>query len=187
MLDALELLKSTLPRFRPSIMAEIGSGSGVVSAFMSQLYPFGFLLSLDVSVRANEATKQTLALNSLYNVDVVTTDLFSGIRQEKIDLVVFNPPYVQTSELEFQESLKEIGLKAALSGGTQGMKVIQRVLDQLESQMAPGGIFLLLVIEYNDPIQILKDFKRKGWTQQVSLELHDSIEYFYLYIACRSG
>ena len=169
MLDALELLKSSLPRFRPFIMAEVGSGSGVVSAFMSHLYSFGFLLSLDISVCANEATKQTLALNSLYNVDIVTTDLLSGIRQEKIDLVVFNPPYVQTSELEFQESLKVIGLKTALSGGTQGMNVVRRVLDQLESRMTPGGIFLLLVIEYNDPVQILKDFERKGWTQQVFL------------------
>jgi release factor glutamine methyltransferase len=69
-------------------------------------------------------------------VDFVQTDLLSGLHglRRRIDVLLFNPPYVPTPEDEVwtpAADTKRI-IFASWAGGERGRVVIDRVLDQLD-------------------------------------------------------
>ena len=118
----------TIKQLNPCIVVEIGSGSGVVSVFLQQMLigccgddsdspPPNVVFSLctDLNPNACRTTKRTASLNfnddkinaRHLNLDAVNCDLLDAMRERlagKIDVLVFNPPYVPTSEHEADEA-----------------------------------------------------------------------------------
>ncbi|EWC44701.1 hypothetical protein DRE_06479 [Drechslerella stenobrocha 248] len=136
LLDAFSLPSSTAffaDRFPPSstpspLLVEIGSGSGIVSAFLAAhaLPIFSrrdiLTLALDVSLTANSVTHTTVTTTAAEHpdtaatfLDTVTSDLASCLRPRTVDILVFNPPYVPT---EAAPSLDI--LRGGSSGGSDG-------------------------------------------------------------------
>jgi release factor glutamine methyltransferase len=127
LLDTLEQELSTVPKDTIQTCLEIGSGSGLVTAFLTKvLNPTNTLfLCTDVNRDAAMTTRQTAQQNKVV-VDVVQTDLIRGIRH-KMDLVVFNPPYVATPD----EEVGHGDIRAAWAGGVDGRVVIDEFLTLL--------------------------------------------------------
>ncbi|KAJ6262930.1 hypothetical protein Dda_1488 [Drechslerella dactyloides] len=118
LLDAFSLpsevafIASRFPAATPSpLLVEIGTGSGIVSAFLaahaSSLFSRTDIVSLglDVSFTANNVTSTTVSNACAEHtstagtfLDVATSDLTSCLRQGIVDILVFNPPYVPTAE-----------------------------------------------------------------------------------------
>lgn len=69
------------------------------------------------------------------------------------DVIVFNPPYVPTSDEEVEES----DIARAWAGGERGRRVIDRFLPMLPAALArPGGVALMVVVQENDPEDIAR-------------------------------
>lgn len=99
---------------QPTVCVEIGyvhddqsngrSGSGVVSTFLSQLlHPIKVIsLATDINEYACSASLRTAAINKV-DLELVRCNLLDPYMQRlggKIDVLVFNPPYVPTSTQE---------------------------------------------------------------------------------------
>ncbi|PAV76881.1 hypothetical protein WR25_26776 isoform C [Diploscapter pachys] len=85
---------------QPQIVLEIGCGSGVVSTFVNQaLHRKVVSIATDVNAKALECSLETARMNGV-NLEVIRSDLDQGLQrlQGKVDLLLFNPPYVPTSE-----------------------------------------------------------------------------------------
>uniref|UniRef100_A0A673LZZ0 Methyltransferase HEMK2 n=1 Tax=Sinocyclocheilus rhinocerous TaxID=307959 RepID=A0A673LZZ0_9TELE len=99
LMDALEKDAEQLKGSRPSVCLEVGCGSGVVSAFLaSVLGPEALYLCTDVNPAAAQCTLQTARCNHL-QLQPVITDLVQCLLPRlngKVDVLVFNPPYVVT-------------------------------------------------------------------------------------------
>ncbi|KAI9710561.1 MAG: S-adenosylmethionine-dependent methyltransferase [Bogoriella megaspora] len=97
------------------LIVEIGTGSGVVLAFLTahaqELFGRSDVLSLgtDISSFACSATRETVA-NALQEADVaglskavfldaMDCDLGSALHPKSVDVLIFNPPYVPTEAL----------------------------------------------------------------------------------------
>jgi len=75
-----------------------------------------------------------------YGIPVIQADLFRGIKA-KFDMVIFNPPYLPTSEEE-----KNAGwMNFALDGGESGRETIKRFFLDLGPHLTPGGRALILL------------------------------------------
>lgn len=107
-------LKDRFPATSPSpLVSEVGTGSGVVLAFLSANSGRIFgrsdvaTIGTDVNDFACKATRDTvnLAIAELQPDDAslfggaIRADLVSPIRSRCIDVMVFNPPYVPTESL----------------------------------------------------------------------------------------
>lgn len=182
MLDALELELPFLLEKKPSICLEIGPGSGIIISALSKylsFQPHGFF-AVDINKFACDATKRTAKANKV-NVDVINMDLLTAFKTNSIDLLVFNPPYVPTSttndfnipeqnkfydedaEKVYKTKIDEKMLIKSWAGGSDGCEIINRVIFNLESILAPGGIFYLLIIKENNPERIKKDLWKMGY------------------------
>ncbi|KAM4676029.1 LOW QUALITY PROTEIN: methyltransferase N6AMT1 [Discoglossus pictus] len=100
LIDALEQDAEEL-QSRVKICLEVGCGS-VVSAFTASLIGKCFYLCTDINPLAASCTLETAQTNKV-NIEPIITDLVGGLLprlQGKVDLLVFNPPYVVTSSEE---------------------------------------------------------------------------------------
>ncbi|KAJ7418048.1 HemK methyltransferase family member 2 [Willisornis vidua] len=110
--------------FRIEICLEIGSGSGVVSTFLASsiLGSSALYICTDINPMAAYCTQKTALLNNVH-LQPVITDLVKGLSPRlngKVDLLLFNPPYVVTPS----EEVKSHGIQVSWAGGKQGREVV---------------------------------------------------------------
>ncbi|CAI1826770.1 hypothetical protein SEUBUCD646_0B02650 [Saccharomyces eubayanus] len=176
LLDCLEKEQGFLnERFnnRLAVVCEIGSGSGVVTTFIMQnkILPQerSIHLAVDVNPWALEATLDTAKLNSCKNsfLDVVQSDLNACLRNNQIDVLIFNPPYVPAECVpDFPESREQADqwLDLALLGGKDGMAITDKLLQQLDKILSEDGVAYILFCARNRPEEVVKKFlKTHRW------------------------
>ena len=113
-----------------SLVVEIGSGSGVVSAHVLNLlslhgHPRPISLCIDISPIACNASLRTATANnrsrSNFAIDAICSDLLGSFLpriQNNVDLLIFNPPYVPTPDDEVISQAMAHSLSQSLSSST---------------------------------------------------------------------
>lgn len=117
---------------------EIGAGSGFVSAVLLANLKDIYLVATEINPHAARCARAN-------RVEVIRTDLFKGIKNEKpekrFDLILFNPPYLPTSKEE-----KVPGwLNYAFDGGISGRETLDSFLDEVKDYLKPEGKVLILI------------------------------------------
>ena len=104
--DAIENDREHLAITRPNIVLEVGCGSGCVITFLSMLLKEEGVptvsLATDINPFAAACARRTAAANNVH-IDVILTNLVAAVHERlyhKIDVLVFNPPYVPTPSEE---------------------------------------------------------------------------------------
>lgn len=85
----------------------------------------------------------------------------------KVDILLFNPPYVVTPT----EEMGGTDISAAWAGGINGRQVIDQLLPQVSQLLSERGVFYLLVIEENLRLGYPDDITKAipGYTSRVVL------------------
>ncbi|XP_044939617.1 methyltransferase N6AMT1-like [Mustela putorius furo] len=103
LLEALEAAAAELTGFEEDeveICLEVGSGSGMVSAFLaSMIGPQALYMCSDINPEASACTLETAHCNKVH-IQPVITDLVKVLLprlKEKVDLLVFNAPLCSDS------------------------------------------------------------------------------------------
>ena len=117
---------------------EVGCGSGFVSAFVQSRFPRVSLIAVDINPNA-------VACACENGVHAVLSNMFEQIKNFGLpggyDVILFNPPYLPTSENE-----KVTGwLNYAFDGGVSGRELIDRFLESVSDYLSEDGVFLLLI------------------------------------------
>ncbi|SAM01838.1 hypothetical protein [Absidia glauca] len=180
LLDALEQDQQQLQSLQPSICLEIGSGSGCVTTFLAKvLHQPALCLTTDLNHHACQITKRTGMQNGVA-IDTVRTNLVDAIMprlKQKIDVLCFNPPYVVTPT----EEVGSVGIEASWAGGVDGREVIDQLLPLISDLLSPKGIFYLLLIHENRPLEVMKMLKeQQGLSSHIALERRAGRERQYI-------
>ncbi|XP_060832031.1 methyltransferase N6AMT1 [Bombus pascuorum] len=180
LIDALEADLEVLKVTKPVMCLEIGSGSGIVITALAMAlkkHCQSYHLAIDINIDACKISKKTAAEN-LVEIDIVQMDLLNCIRSDSVfDIVIFNPPYVVTSDDEISNG--QILFKA-WAGGTNGRKVMERVFPKIPDILSNTGVFYLLVIKENDPENILRTFMNLNMVGKIVAERKIRGEHLYI-------
>ncbi|KAL1022371.1 hypothetical protein UPYG_G00025900 [Umbra pygmaea] len=153
LIDALEKDADRLKKIRPSVCLEVGSGSGVVSAFLASVVgPTALYICTDVNPAAAQCTLETSCCNGIA-LQPIITDLVDSLFQRlcgKVDVLLFNPPYVVTPP----EEVGSHGIEAAWAGGRRGREVMDRLFPMLPKLLSEQGLFYLVTVAENNPEEI---------------------------------
>ncbi|XP_051561339.1 methyltransferase N6AMT1 isoform X2 [Myxocyprinus asiaticus] len=155
LIDALEKDAERLKQSRPSVCLEVGSGSGVVSAFLASVVG-----CTDVNPAASQCTQETSHCNSL-QLQPLVTDLVECLLPRlngKVDVLVFNPPYVVTPS----EEVGSHGIEASWAGGKRGREVMDRFFPIIPQLLSVHGLFYLVTVSENNPKEILSLLRESG-------------------------
>ena len=127
------------PSYR--LAADIGTGSGCIAISLAVYIPNLRVIASDLSF----ASLQVARLNArMYNVEqrlsFVQSDLITPY--EKFNLIAANLPYIPSAILSSLPVSHHEPLMA-LNGGTDGLLLIRRLLQQSHKRLAPGGLLLI--------------------------------------------
>lgn len=83
-------------------VAEIGVGSGIISITLAKKFHNINFFATDINPKALEVTKENIKKHNIKNLRTFETSLLNNI-DEKIDVILSNPPYVEESHIKPNE------------------------------------------------------------------------------------
>lgn len=128
------------------IIVDVGTGSGAIALSLA-LEAGVRVLATDTSLRALELAAANAATAGVERlVDFRNADLLAGIDERTLHLVVSNPPYIRSEDLQtLAPDIRLYEPLSALDGGPDGLDVYRRLLPQAARALRPGGALLLEV------------------------------------------
>lgn len=150
---------------------ELGTGSGCMGIATALHLPHVHVDAVDISSDALSVAAQNVAAYELEDrVQLILGDLFEPLSEERYDLIISNPPYVDAEEMAAlpEEYLHEPEL--ALAAGIDGLDIVHRILAKSAKYLTPKGILIVevgysapaLMAAYPDLDFIWPDFERGG-------------------------
>jgi ribosomal protein L3 glutamine methyltransferase len=128
---------------------DLCTGNGSLAVLAAMTYPETSVVGADISRDALEVAKINVAKHGLQSrISLVESDSWEGLKDEQnqplvFDLVLCNPPYVNSTSMAAlpAEYLAEPAL--ALAGGTDGMDLIRGLLQAAPAHMSEHAIMIL--------------------------------------------
>ncbi|KAH8738972.1 HemK family methylase [Cryptosporidium ryanae] len=222
--DALELDKKSIIESNPNLICELGCGSGYLTSCLISIIksdknankkmPLSYMI--DVNIKALELSERLLKHNHPeVSAEFIQMSLFSSFKTNNpnnyfFNIVIFNPPYVPSTNQDLINANASIGIDCSWSGGTDGLFYIsyfifgdprlvssndQAALNDVIANypvptpcvidiLLPKGICYLLLEERNKPKCVLecirKDQRYLNWDINVILERKVRFEHLYI-------
>lgn len=176
--NVLQLSRNAAGFESPRVL-DLCTGSGCIAAAVASRLKNAVVIATDISERAVEVARKNVARLGLEGrVTVEQGDLYEALSRvpdpQPFNLIVANPPYIPTGEIEkLDRNVREYEPAAALDGGIDGLVIHRRIFDGAAERLLPGGrIFLEIQFdqgpameelasshgEHFDDVRVLKDF-----------------------------
>jgi release factor glutamine methyltransferase len=119
-----EILVERAIALKPKRILDLGTGSGAIAAALAAALPDASITATDVSASAIGVARQNLPAR----VVLKKGPDFEPVKGERFDLVVSNPPYIPSGEIDGLQPEVRKEPRVALDGGRDGLDVVRRIL-----------------------------------------------------------
>jgi release factor glutamine methyltransferase len=133
--EATNLIKQNTQGGPPLTVLEMGVGSGIITLELSRRFPRATFHGWDISETAVNVSKKNYETHSTANVtwhreDFLTSRIASTLMREERCLLVSNPPYILTGDMDGLEALvKDNESSLALDGGPDGLDYLRPLVE----------------------------------------------------------
>jgi len=152
---------------------DIGTGSGciIISLLNNLIRSCG--IGIDISKKAILIAKKNRAQFNLDNRLKFLNKSFEKVFNQKFDLIVSNPPYIESKDIKnLSEDVKKFEPRIALDGGNDGLDLIKKVIYKSRKIIKRNGTLALeigneqikkvskILLDNNFRIkEVIKDYK----------------------------
>lgn len=121
-------------------VVDVGVGAGAIAIAIAVHHPTARIVATDVSADALALAAGNARRHGVAGrLQLVRTDLLAAVRGH-IDVIVANPPYVRTADWQrLDPEIREHEPRLALDGGSDGLGVVRRLLEQAAPFVARGA------------------------------------------------
>lgn len=145
------------------VILDLCTGSGAIAVSLAKYIKNVHICAVDISSKALEIAKKNAELNGVKNnIEFIESNLFDKIKERKFDIIVSNPPYIETETIKTLTKDVQSEPKIALDGGKDGLDFYRKIADSGSKYLNRQG-YICLEIGYNQRIavrQILENKKR---------------------------
>ena len=144
---------------------DFGTGSGCIAIALAGKCPAAKIVALEISVETLEVARQNAAKNGMgERIEFLKGDGFGVLKPgTQFDLIISNPPYIPTAEIETLEpEVRDYDPRGALDGGADGLDFYRRFADEAHPFLKSGS---KLMLEFGDgqAEAIRKIFETQKW------------------------
>ncbi len=147
----LEIIPEQLPQWLPAKkpvkrVVDVCTGSGCLAILLAHQFTDAKVDAVELSPEAMAVAKFNVASHGLgKRVKLFHSDVFDAVPRAKYDIILSNPPYVPTRELRALPAEFKNEPQMALDGGSDGLVIIRKLLQQSADRLQPHGIVVLEV------------------------------------------
>lgn len=146
---------------------DLCTGSGAIAVSIKKYMKNATVCASDISKKALEIAKLN-AKNNDTDIHFIESDMFENIKDIEFDLIVSNPPYIETKELKKLPRDVQNEPRLALDGGEDGLTYYRIIRDEGYKFLKNNGV-ILLEIGYNQNKTVVDLFKENNKYKNIEI------------------
>ncbi|MDH1302012.1 50S ribosomal protein L3 N(5)-glutamine methyltransferase [Achromobacter sp. GD03932] len=120
------------------------TGSGCLAILSALAFPYAHVDAVDVSPDALEVARRNVDDYGLTDrLDLHESNLFDSLPPRLYDVIICNPPYVNSGSMDVLPQEYRHEPQLALAGGGDGMDLVRRILEAAPRFLTPEGVLVL--------------------------------------------
>jgi ribosomal protein L3 glutamine methyltransferase len=127
-----------------SDILDLCTGSGCLPIMLADAFTNAQIDAVDISADALAVAERNVGDYEMQDrINLVESDLYTALPPKKYDIIVSNPPYVNSDSMVKlpQEYLREPQI--ALAGGPDGMDLVRDIVAGAADRLKPAGILVV--------------------------------------------
>ncbi len=139
---------------------DLCTGSGTIGISLAKNITAKKIAASDISCRALDVAKINCKKHNIKKIELIESDLFKNIK-EKFNIIVSNPPYIETGVIETLSKEVKNEPQIALDGGQDGLDFYRIIINEAYNFLEPNG-YLCLEIGYNQKDKVINIINNSG-------------------------
>jgi ribosomal protein L3 glutamine methyltransferase len=122
---------------------DLCTGGGSLAILAARVFPEALVDAADVSADALDVARRNVADYGLeQRVRLIEGDLFSNLGSTRYDVILSNPPYVETAEADAFPPEYAAEPRLAHVGGEDGLDLVRRIVAGARAHLTPEGVLV---------------------------------------------
>ena len=123
---------------------DLCTGNGSLAVLAAMTYPDTTVVGADISTDALAVARINVDKHGLQDrIQLVESDSWAGLKNEVFDLILCNPPYVNSASMATLPAEYLAEPELALAGGADGMDFIRGLLANAPAHMSEHAVMIL--------------------------------------------
>ena len=136
---------------------DLCTGSGCIAIAIAKYLKSAKVIAIDISKKALEIAQKNSKINEVEEkIQFMQSDLWQEIKKQAFDIIVSNPPYIETENIQKLSKQVQKEPLIALDGGKDGLEFYRKIIKEAPNYLKEDG-YLCLEIGYNQKKQIINE------------------------------
>ncbi len=143
---------------------DLGTGTGAIALALAHSHPQVQVTACDASEAALQVARENAQTLNIPNVPFVRSDWFAALMNEKFDLIVSNPPYIEADDPHLSQGDLRFEPLSALAAGNDGLDDIRKIVQHAPAHLNARG-WLLVEHGYNQADAVANLLAAEGFSE----------------------
>ncbi|WP_220265866.1 peptide chain release factor N(5)-glutamine methyltransferase [Enterobacter sp. Colony194] len=139
------LVEQALARLptEPCRILDLGTGTGAIALALASERPDCQVVAVDKVPDAVDLAQRNAARLNITNIDIRQSDWFSAVQGDRFQLIVSNPPYIDSEDEHLRQGDVRFEPLSALVAPDAGLADIDYLIREARAFLEPGGWLVL--------------------------------------------
>jgi release factor glutamine methyltransferase len=148
-------------------IVDIGTGSGAITITLAKYIRNSHVYSIDISKKALDIARRNAEEHDMLpKISFLNGSLFDPLSnmgiEGRIDVLVSNPPYIPTDDIEnLQIEVSKFEPRIALDGGKDGLDFYKEIINRAPKYLRQGG-FMALEVGHDQARRVMELMEEKN-------------------------
>ncbi|MEY8204615.1 MAG: peptide chain release factor N(5)-glutamine methyltransferase [Bermanella sp.] len=128
---------------QPQHILDLGTGTGALALALASEFPAAHVIGVDRITEAVKLATDNKQRNHISNAHFLQSDWFAALGNQKFDLIVSNPPYIDEDDVHLQQGDVRFEPSSALVAEQDGFADLFHIGELARDYLTPGGCLLM--------------------------------------------